>query len=55
MIAHMARKGVMQKTKGHYPAPLAVLPLVVRAPRVSIEDGVRDVWEKAKLCWGAER
>ncbi len=40
VIAHMARKDVLAKTKGHYPAPLAVLPLVVRAPRVSIEAGL---------------
>ena len=40
IIAHMARKGVLAKTKGHYPAPLTVLPLVVRAPRISIEAGL---------------
>lgn len=40
LIAHQARKGVLRQTKGHYPAPLAVLPLVVRAPRMSINMGL---------------
>jgi len=39
-IAHQARKGVLKQTKGHYPAPLAVLPLVIRAPRLSIDRGL---------------
>ena len=42
LIASQARKSVMAKTKGHYPAPLAALPLVVRAPRVGLDEGLRD-------------
>ena len=39
---HKARKGVMEQTKGHYPAPLVVLPLVVRAPRISLNKGLEE-------------
>ncbi|MEW6074477.1 MAG: 3-hydroxyacyl-CoA dehydrogenase NAD-binding domain-containing protein [Planctomycetota bacterium] len=39
-IAHLARRGVMKETKGQYPAPLAVLPLVVRAPRMRLATGL---------------
>jgi len=42
VIAHQATKTVMQKTGGHYPAPLAVLPLVVSAPRTSLATGLAD-------------
>ena len=38
--ASQARQEVMRKTKGHYPAPLTVLPLVVRAARIKLEDGL---------------
>ncbi len=38
--ANQARKGVMQKTGGHYPAPQAVIPLIVRAPRIPIDKGL---------------
>jgi len=40
IIAHQARKGVMKQTRGKYPAPLAVLPLVVRAPRIRMKTGL---------------
>ena len=40
VIAYQARKGVMQQTRGMYPAPLAVLPLVVRAPRIRLKTGL---------------
>jgi 3-hydroxyacyl-CoA dehydrogenase/enoyl-CoA hydratase/3-hydroxybutyryl-CoA epimerase len=33
LIERQAKKGVLRQTRGHYPAPLAVLPLAVRAPR----------------------
>lgn len=36
IIAHQARKGVLKQTRGRYPAPLAVIPVAVRAPRVSV-------------------
>ena len=36
IISHQAEKGVLARTKGHYPAPLAALPLVVHAPRRSL-------------------
>ena len=39
-IGRMARRTVLQKTGGHMPAPLAVLPLVVDAPSTSLEDGL---------------
>ncbi len=42
LIAARARKSVLAETRGHYPAPLAALPLVVRAPRVRLEQGLRD-------------
>ncbi|HED66484.1 MAG TPA: hypothetical protein ENJ09_13140 [Planctomycetes bacterium] len=42
LIARTARKGVMAKTHGHYPAPLAVLPLVVAAPRTELDVGLED-------------
>ena len=40
VIASQARKGVMKQTRGKYPAPLAVLPLVVRAPRIRLKTGL---------------
>jgi 3-hydroxyacyl-CoA dehydrogenase/enoyl-CoA hydratase/3-hydroxybutyryl-CoA epimerase len=46
VIAWQARKGVLEKTKGHYPAPLAVLPLVVRAPRMPLEKGLVEERER---------
>jgi len=41
IIASQARKGVLKQTRGHYPAPLAVLPIVVRSPRVSLAESLR--------------
>ena len=41
VIAHLAYRTVMTKTGGHMPAPLAVLPLVVRAPRMSLKEGLK--------------
>jgi 3-hydroxyacyl-CoA dehydrogenase/enoyl-CoA hydratase/3-hydroxybutyryl-CoA epimerase len=38
LIARQARKATLAKTKGHYPAPLAALELVVRAPGVHNRD-----------------
>ena len=40
LAASKARQGVMEKTHGHYPAPLTVLPLIVRAPRVKLDVGL---------------
>jgi 3-hydroxyacyl-CoA dehydrogenase / enoyl-CoA hydratase / 3-hydroxybutyryl-CoA epimerase len=36
VIERQAQKSVLRETHGHYPAPLAVLPVVVRAPRVAL-------------------
>jgi 3-hydroxyacyl-CoA dehydrogenase/enoyl-CoA hydratase/3-hydroxybutyryl-CoA epimerase len=41
LIAAQARRTVLRQTHGHYPAPLAVLPLVTRAPRIALEEGLR--------------
>ena len=40
VIQGQARKRVLAETRGHYPAALAAIPLVVRAPRVGIENGL---------------
>ncbi len=42
LIASRATKETESKTRGHYPAPLAAIPLVVRAPRVSLREGLKD-------------
>jgi len=36
VIESQARKGVLKQTRGKYPAPLAVLPLIIRAPRTPV-------------------
>lgn len=41
-VAKEARKRVMQRTHGHYPAPLAALEIVARAPRTPLEQGFAD-------------
>jgi 3-hydroxyacyl-CoA dehydrogenase/enoyl-CoA hydratase/3-hydroxybutyryl-CoA epimerase len=38
-VAKQARKQVMSRTYGHYPAPLAALDIVARAPRTPLEQG----------------
>lgn len=48
VIASQARKGVMKQTRGKYPAPLAVLPLVVRAPRIRMRTGLAAELEAVK-------
>ncbi|HEX6886277.1 MAG TPA: 3-hydroxyacyl-CoA dehydrogenase NAD-binding domain-containing protein [Planctomycetota bacterium] len=40
LMASQARKKVLAETKGHYPAPLAAIPLIVRAPRANLEAGL---------------
>ncbi|NOT31639.1 MAG: hypothetical protein HOP15_14425, partial [Planctomycetes bacterium] len=39
-IAAQAREKVMGETHGNYPAPLAAIPLVARAPRRALEQGL---------------
>lgn len=39
LIKRQATKQVLAKTRGHYPAPLAALELVLEAPGVSLEQG----------------
>lgn len=39
IIAAMARKQVLSKTRGHYPAPMRAIGLVTRAPRTRLQDG----------------
>ncbi len=48
LIAGQARKQVLAKTRGHYPAPLAALEIVARAPHTALEDGLAA--ENAALC-----
>ncbi|MEX1025648.1 MAG: 3-hydroxyacyl-CoA dehydrogenase NAD-binding domain-containing protein [Planctomycetota bacterium] len=40
VVAHQAYKSVWKRTRGHYPAPLAALSLVVRAPRMRLGTGL---------------
>jgi 3-hydroxyacyl-CoA dehydrogenase/enoyl-CoA hydratase/3-hydroxybutyryl-CoA epimerase len=40
LAAEQARKTVLAETNGHYPAPLAAIPLIVRAPRTPLEAGL---------------
>ena len=42
IIARQAEKGVLAKTKGHYPAPLRALALVVAAPSTPLEQGLEN-------------
>ena len=39
LIAGQAKKQVLAKTRGHYPAPLAALEIVARAPHTALEEG----------------
>ena len=39
-VARKAREQVMRETRGNYPAPLAVIPLVASAPRRNLEQGL---------------
>ncbi len=41
LIAQRAKSRVLKETHGHYPAPLAILPLVVQAPRRSLREGLQ--------------
>ncbi|MBL8862182.1 MAG: enoyl-CoA hydratase/isomerase family protein [Planctomycetes bacterium] len=41
LIAHQARKQVLARTRGHYPAPLAALEIAARAPLTSLESSFR--------------
>jgi len=46
---------VMKKTRGHYPAPLAVIPLVLAAPSTPIEQGLeREADALARLMVSVE-
>ncbi len=47
-IASKAREQVMLETRGHYPAPLAVIPLVASAPRNDLERGLAQEAEAVK-------
>lgn len=40
LIASQARKQVMEKTRGKYPAPLLALEIAARAPHTSLEKGL---------------
>lgn len=51
LIAKGARKQVLARTRGHYPAPLEALALVARAPSTPIERGLeREARALAKLA-----
>ena len=41
IIERQSRKAVLAQTRGHYPAPLRALSLVVRAPRTRLAEGLR--------------
>ncbi len=47
-VSGQARKRVLAETHGHYPAPLAAIPLVTRAPRVPLERGLSDEAEAVR-------
>lgn len=40
LIAHLARRGVMAKTRGLYPAPLRAVEVALNALHLSIDDGL---------------
>ncbi len=40
VIRRKVTEQVMAKTRGHYPAPLAVIPLILEAPSVKLEQGL---------------
>ncbi len=40
ILSDQARKRVLSETHGHYPAPLAAIPLIAKAPRVALERGL---------------
>ena len=48
LIASKAKESVMVETRGNYPAPLAVIPLVARAPRRGLEQGLADEAEAVR-------
>ena len=48
LVAARARRDVLARTKGHYPAPLAALALVVRAPRIPLEEALRNEAEAVR-------
>lgn len=48
LVASQARKKVLAETKGHYPAPLAAIPLIVKAPRTALEHGLREEAEAVR-------
>lgn len=51
IVASQARKGVMAKTRGRYPAPLAALELVVAAPTTALATGLeREAQALGKLA-----
>ncbi|MCB1112372.1 MAG: enoyl-CoA hydratase/isomerase family protein [Chlamydiia bacterium] len=41
VLFHFARKDVLKKTKGHYPAPLVVLSVLSETAGVSLKEGLR--------------
>ncbi|MGE0145402.1 MAG: 3-hydroxyacyl-CoA dehydrogenase NAD-binding domain-containing protein [Planctomycetota bacterium] len=54
VIVSQARKKVLEKTRGQYPAPLEAISLVASAPSVSMEDGAaREADAIAKLACGS--
>lgn len=51
LSAPLARRAVMKKTRGHYPAPLAALSVVAGAPFARMEDSLaRELEEEVRLA-----
>lgn len=45
LICHQARKSVLERTKGHYPAPLIALELMQKTSAIPLQEGLRQELE----------
>jgi len=53
IIAKRAREGVLEQTKGKYPAPLEVIDIVCKAPRTSMREGaIKEAQAGGRLATG---
>ena len=52
-VAHQAKKQVLERTRGHYPAPLLAIEIAARAARTDVDDSLRAEREAvARLATG---
>ena len=42
LVFHLAKKNVLNKTKGHYPAPLIALDLIQRTYALNLKEGLKE-------------